>query len=431
MARQTPPNSPAAHQAGIEKDAPSLATRPAQGRSTGRQTQAIHGGEQPDPVTGASAPSLTMSSTFVVNQVEGFSAHDMSDDPHRHVYARWGNPNVASLEAKIAGMEGVEACLCFASGMAAATGMFLTFLSAGDHCIISDVCYAGVAELARETLPRFGIEVSLVNLSDLDAVDAALRPNTRLIHAESPCNPIMRLCDLRALADRIHACGGLLSCDATFASPLGQDSAELGVDLILHSITKYIGGHGDALGGAIAGSRALIDRLRMEAAIHHGGILSPFNAWLIGRGAATLPLRMEAHQRGAMAVAQALEAHPSVTKVLYPGLASHPQHALAQRQMQNFSGMMAFQVADAATGKALAERMIERMSIVHYAVSLGHHRSLIFWMPTQTLMDSSFHLEGANLAAYRDFAGDGVFRLSVGLEDPEDIIADLDAALSA
>lgn len=409
--------------------APTSGTPGASPIARGRQTQAIHGGERPDAVTGASAPSLTLSSTFVVDQAQGFSAHDMSDDPDSHFYARWGNPTVASLEAKIAGMEGVEACLCFASGMAAATGMFLTFLSAGDHCVISDVCYAGVAELARETLPRFGIEVSLVNLSDLDAVDAALRPNTKLIHAESPSNPIMRLCDLAALAERTHARGGLLSCDATFASPLGQNSAGLGVDLIMHSITKYIGGHGDALGGAVAGSRTLIDRLRMEAAIHHGGILSPFNAWLIARGAATLPLRMQAHQRGALAVAKALEAHPRVTKVLYPGLPSHPQHALAQRQMDNFSGMLAFQVGDAATGQALAERMIERLSIIHYAVSLGHHRSLIFWMPTEALMASSFRLHGAQLAAYRDFAGDGVFRLSVGLEDPEDLIADLETVL--
>lgn len=399
------------------------------GRATGKQTQAIHGGEQPDPVSGASAPSLTMSSAFVTQQVEGFSAHDMSDDPNSHFYARWGNPNVAALEAKIAGMEGSEACLCFASGMAAATGIFLTFLSAGDHCLISDVCYAGVAELARETLPRFGIEVSLVDLSDLEAVDAALRPNTKLIHAESPCNPILRLSDLRALAERIHARGGLLSCDATFASPIGQNSFGLGVDLVMHSITKYIGGHGDALGGAVAGSKGLVDRMRMEATIHHGGILSPFNAWLIARGAATLPLRMEAHQRGALAVAKALESHPAVTKVLYPGLPSHPQHVLARAQMSNFSGMIAFQVSDADTGKAVAERMIERLSIIHYAVSLGHHRSLIFWMPTDGLMESSFQLEGHQLEAYRAFAGDGIFRLSVGLEDPEDLIADLAQAL--
>lgn len=404
-------------------------TRSPTGSKTGKQTQAMHGGEKPDPTSGASAPALTLSSAFVVQQVEGFSAHDMSDDPHSHFYARWGNPNVAALEEKIAGMEGAQACLCFASGMAAATGIFLTFLSAGDHCLISDVCYAGVAELARETLPRFGIEVSFVDLTDLESVDAALRPNTKLIHAESPCNPILRLCDLSALAARIHARGGLLSCDATFASPIGQDSASLGVDLVMHSITKYIGGHGDALGGAVAGPKDLIERMRMEATIHHGGILSPFNAWLIARGAATLPLRMEAHQRGALAVAKALEAHPKVTKVLYPGLPSHPQHQLAQAQMTNFSGMIAFQVGDEATGRATAERMIEHLSIIHYAVSLGHHRSLIFWMPTNALMESSFHLEGRQLDCYRAFAGDGVFRLSVGLEDPEDLVADLALAL--
>lgn len=398
-------------------------------RALGPMTTAIHAGEGPDPATGASAPPIHMSSTFVTDNVAGFSAHDLDDDSP-FLYARWANPTVSMLEAKIAALQGTEACLCTASGMAAATAIFLTFLSAGDHCVVSDVSYAGVAELARDTLPRLGIEVTTVDMSDLDAVAAAIRPNTRLVHTETPVNPIGRLTDLATVARLAHDAGALLSCDATFASPLGLDAAGLGVDLVMHSITKYIGGHGDAVGGAVAGNADLIGRMRLEAGIHHGGILSPFNAWLVARGLSTLPLRMKAHESGARAVAEWLESHPAVSRVIWPGLASHPQHDLAVRQMRNMSGMISFQVGDAATGEKLAQQMIDRLEVIHYAVSLGHHRSLIFWMGTDGLMETSFRLTGPQLSAYRDWAGDGIFRLSVGLEDAEDLIADLDQALA-
>ncbi|WP_050603972.1 PLP-dependent aspartate aminotransferase family protein [Ruegeria sp. 6PALISEP08] len=393
-------------------------------RNKGLATRSIHAGEAPDPTNGASAPALQMSSTFVTDQVAGFSAHDLEEEAP-YLYGRWANPNVRTLEAKISALENTEDCICLASGMAAATAIFLTFLSAGDHVIVSDVSYAGVAELARDTLPRLGIEVSTVNMSDLTAVSAAIRPNTRLIHTETPVNPIGRLTDLAAVSAIAHDASALLSCDATFASPLGQPSKELGVDLIMHSVTKFIGGHGDAIGGAVAGRKELIERIRNESTIHHGSIMSPFNAWMIARGMATLPLRMKAHQAGATAVAEWLETRGSVTKVVYPGLKSHPQYELAQRQMRNTSGMITFQVGDNATGEAFAQQMIDKLQIVHYAVSLGHHRSLIFWMGTDSLMQTSFRLEGAQLESYRDYAGDGVFRLSVGLEDPEDLIADL------
>jgi len=394
----------------------------------GLSTTAIHAGEGPDPATGASAPNIVMSSTYVAEDVAGFSAHDLSDDSP-FLYGRWANPSVRALEHKIAALEGTEACLCLASGMAAASAIFLTMLSAGDHAVISDVSYAGVAELARDTLPRMGIAVTLVDMTDLDAVAAAVQPNTKLIHSESPANPIMRLTDLAAVSAIARAAGAVHSCDATFASPVGQKSAALGVDLVMHSITKYIGGHGDAIGGAICGSAEAIKALTVEAAIHHGGILSPFNAWLIARGTATLPLRMRAHQEGAMAVAAWLDAHPRVKRVLYPGLECHPQHALARAQMHNFSGMLSFQVGDALTGERLAARMAEDLQVIHYAVSLGHHRSLIWWLPTAGMMESSFRLNGKQLQSYRDYAGDGIFRLSVGLEDAEDLIADLERVL--
>lgn len=390
----------------------------------GLQTTAIHAGETPDPTTGASAPAIHMSSTFVSAEAAGFSAHDLGPDSP-FLYARWANPTTDMLERKLAALEGTEACLCTASGMAAASAIFFTFLSAGDHVVVSDVSYAGVAELARDTLTRLGIQVTTADMSDLSSVATALRDNTRLVHCETPVNPIGRLTDLAALARLAHDAGALLSCDATFASPLGQASADLGVDLVMHSTTKYIGGHGDAVGGAVCGRADLVKQMRLEASIHHGGIISPFNAWLIARGAATLPLRMKAHAAGAQAVAEWLESRATVTRVIYPGLPSHPQHELAQRQMTNPSGMIAFQVGDAATGAALAARMIEKLAVIHYAVSLGHHRSLIFWMETAGLMESSFRLTGAALDSYRAFAGDGIFRLSVGLEDAEDLIADL------
>lgn len=194
----------------------------------------------------------------------------------------------------------------------------------------------------------------------------------------------------------------------------------------MHSLTKYIGGHGDAVGGAVLGSRDDISALRLEAGIHYGGVLSPFNAWLIMRGAATLPLRMKAHEENALAVARYLEGHPRVTRVIHPGLASHPQHELARRQMDNFSGMLTFRTVD---GAELAERMARDLRVIHYAVSLGHHRSLVFRLDTESLMESSFRLEGVQLESYRRYAGDGIFRMSVGLEDPGDLCADLERVL--
>ncbi len=396
--------------------------------AAGMRTTAIHAGERPGPATRDAAPALHMSSTYKVEEAAGFSAHGLSDDSP-YLYGRWGNPTVDMLGRKIAALEGAEDCACFASGMGAASAIFLTFLSAGDHAVVSDVTYAGVAELARDTLTRLGVEVTFVDTSDLDALANALRPATRLVHVESPANPIMRLTDLRAVADLAHAVGAIVSCDSTYQTPVSTRPRDHGVDLVMHSVTKYIGGHGDAIGGAVAGSRELVARLRTEACIHHGGVMSPFNAWLVARGAATLPIRMSCHQENALAIARWLEAHPTVTRVFYPGLESHPQHALARRQMENFGGMLTFQVGDRQAGDRIAESMMKAFEVIHYAVSLGHHRSLVFWLPTDDLNESSFRLQGAQLDAYRAFAGDGIFRFSVGLEDPGDLIADLETVL--
>ncbi|MEM8876749.1 MAG: PLP-dependent aspartate aminotransferase family protein [Pseudomonadota bacterium] len=394
-------------------------------RYSGIRTTAIHAGEGPDPGTNASAPPITMSSTYVLDEVAGFSAKDLEEEAP-WLYTRWANPTVSQLQDKISALEGAEASLCFGSGMAASAAIFLSLLSEGDHLIVSDVCYAGVAELARDTLPRFGIAVTPVDTSDLEMVANAIRPETKQIHIETPANPIMRLTDIHAVAELAKKAEATLSVDSTFATTMATRPLEHDADIVMHSLTKYMGGHGDALGGSLSGSKVLMDRINTEAVIHHGGTLSPFNAWLISRGMATLPLRMKQHAETALEIARFLDGHSKVQRVLYPGLDSHPQADLAARQMANFSGMLSFTVAD---GPKLAEIMVEHLGVIHYAVSLGHQRSLICYIGTEAINESSFRLDGKQLEAYRSFAGDGVFRLSVGLEDAADLIADLEAVL--
>ena len=393
----------------------------------GLRTAAVHAGEGIDPTTRASSPNLVMSSTFAPEVMAGFSARNRQGY-EGFVYGRLSNPTVRQLEEKLAALEGAEDAQAYASGMAASHALLAGRLSAGDHLIISDSNYVGTAELVRDSLPRWGIEISPLDTSDPEQMAAAIRPETRMLWIETPANPIMRLSDIAACAAmaRDHGIRDLV-VDSTFASPIGTRPLELGADFVVHSLTKYIGGHGDAMGGAVIGRREDLAALNLEATVHYGGVLSPFNAWLILRGAATLPLRMRAHQESALAVARYLEDHPAVTSVHYPGLASHPQHALARRQMKNFSGMLTFQTKE--DGGAVAERMIERCRVIHYAVSLGHVRSLVTWIPTEMLMASTFRLAPEAEARYRAFAGEGVFRFSVGIEDAEDLCRDLDAVL--
>ena len=393
----------------------------------GPRTRAVHAGETPDPVTGASAPNLVMSSTFTMEEPAGFSINAFEGEIP-YVYTRWGNPTIRVLEEKLAALEGTEDCVAFGSGMAATAALMFETLESGDHLIISDVNYAGTAELARATLPKRGIGISAVDTTDLAELEAAIRPETRLIWLETPANPILRLTDVAAVAAIAENHGLALAVDSTLATPIATRPAELGADFVVHSLTKYIGGHGDALGGAVLGSRKRLEPLRTHALIYLGGVISPFNAWLIARGAATLPIRMRAHEEGALQVARFLEDHSAVARVNHPGLNSHPQRELAKRQMRNTSGTLSFQVH--GDGAALAGRMAKELEIIHYAVSLGHHRSLIYWIDTDAMMASTFKLRGKQLEHYRQYAGDGVFRLSVGLEDANDLCRDLDRVLS-
>ena len=387
----------------------------------GFMTRAVHSGESPDPTTGASAPNIVMSSTFVIDEPVSFSAQDKPEDAP-YVYSRWDNPTVTVLQDKLAALEEAEACRCFASGMAATSALLLSTLSQGDRLVMSDSNYPGTAELARKILTRLGVEVVLADLSDQEVAARSITPGVKLVWAETPANPTLRLTDIRAVAELAHSVGAEFAVDSTFASPVATRPLKLGADYVVHSLTKYCCGHGDAMGGAVLGRRDALKSVETDGQIYMGGVISPFNAWLINRGLATLPMRMQAHQTNATHVAKFLEGHPKVKKVLYPGLSSHPQFDLAVRQMDNYSGMVSVQIDD---GPGLAERMMSDLKIFHYAVSLGHHRSLIYWLGTDDLMQSSYALEGRALDAYRAFAGDGVFRISVGLEDPEDLCDDL------
>ncbi len=387
------------------------------------RTLAIHAGEETKEALGEIAPAISMSTSFRAHP-EGvqFSAEALSSDS-AFFYTRWGNPTVRQLEEKLTALDGGEDAVCFASGMAAISALLLSLLKAGDHLIISDVCYAGVAELVHNSLSQFGIAVSCVDTGNLQAVQNALRPTTRLVYAETPANPILRLADIAGLAKIAETAGIELAIDSTLATPVATRPLELGADYVIHSLTKYVCGHGgDALGGAVIGRAQAIAALRQGPLIHLGGCISPFNAWLCLRSLHTLELRMRAHQENAFWVAQFLESHPRVDRVLYPGLPSHPQHDLAKRQMANFSGMVSFSAAD---GPALARDLADDLQVVSYAVSMGKSKTLVFYIPTEDLQASSFKLSPAALADYRDWTGSGTFRMSIGLESPEAVIADL------
>ncbi len=391
----------------------------------GINTLAVHGGEIPDPETGASSPNIVMSSTYVVDQPTSFSVTNMDDDTP-YVYTRWANPTIRQLEKKLCLLENAESCLACASGMSASSGVLFGLLNSGDHLIISESNYPGTAEISRQLLPKNNIKVTPVDTSNPENIKNAICENTRMIWVETPSNPLVKLTDIQSVSRIAKDTNALLVVDSTFASPIATRPLELGADIVVHSLTKYIGGHGDAIGGAVLSSRQITSEIIAGGMLHYGGTISPFNAWLIMRGAATLPLRMTAHQKNAMQVATFLEAHPNVDLVRYPGLSSHPQHDLANSQMNNYSGMIAFRTP---SPQSVAKRMMDSLKIVHYAVSLGHHRSLIFLLESDDLINSSYKLDGKLEREYREIAGQGVFRLSVGIEDAEDIIRDLELVL--
>lgn len=411
------------------RDAGRRETTPVAVPGLSRHTLALSGGLVIDPATKAIAPNISMSVNNVLLPGDGAFSADGVDDLTAlpFLYARWTNPTVRQLEQRLAALEGADDALATATGVAAIGATFLTFLKAGDHLILSDVCYAGANELARRILPDYGIEVTPVNMSRPQDVAAAFRPNTRLVHCESPCNPILRLTDLAAISELARQHGALMSVDSTLATPVATQPLSLGADLVIHSLTKFINGHGDALGGVVCGRKDLVEKIRSRAGVYLGASMPAMNAWLIMRGIDTLFPRMRTISETSMQVAGFLERHPAVTSVTYPGLASHPQHDLAKRQMDMFGGIVAFQVKDPGP---MAQQLAERLKVAHYAFSLGHQRSIVVLLDTAEMMTTTYQLAGDQLDDYRRFAGDGVFRLSVGLEAPVDLIGDLDQALS-
>lgn len=378
-------------------------------------TRAVHVGNEVDRDSGAIKRPITMANSYALP----YDPTDMNwSSAAGNLYTRNGGTNQKYLQERIASLEGGEDCIVLASGVAALSGLFFALLNQGDHVIFSSVTYIAVYRLLNELLNnKFGVETTLVDTFDPANVEAAIRPNTKLIHIETPGNPTLTISDISAIAEIAHRYGALLSVDNTFASPFNQRPIELGADFSVESLTKYINGHGDAMGGAIVGKTKHLDQIRAVSQINLGGTISPFNAWLIMRGSVTLPLRMRQHNTNAMEVAQWLEAQPGVSFVSYPGLESHPGHETAKKQMSpGYGGVLSFGLkADHDTHN----KFVSHLKVITSAVSLGHDESLIVFLgendERQYLYPEQFH--------------NGFFRLSVGIEDAEDIIGDLKQAM--
>jgi cystathionine beta-lyase/cystathionine gamma-synthase len=388
----------------------------------GFATQAVHLGNTGDPGTGAIRSPIVMANSYALPHDP--TAIDWSDSSAENlVYTRNSGANQLQLEAKLAALEQGEAAVVFGTGVAALHGIFFTLLRSGDHAVISDVTYEAVWRLFAELLPeRYGIEATFVDITDHDAVRAAIRSNTKLIHTEVIANPTTEVADIAALAGIAHESGALLTVDGTFAPPPLYRPLADGADLVAHSLTKYINGHGDAMGGAVIGNGDLVARIKGDALVDVGGAISPFNAWLIMRGSVTLPLRLRQHQENAQAVAAFLASDSRVAYVYYPGLASHPQHEVATRQFagRGYGGMLAFAVdGDGET----QNRFVGNLRVITSAVSLGHDESLIVHVGPTGRGGSEHYPE-----PFRKY---GHLRFSVGLEDADDLIADLAAALDA
>jgi methionine-gamma-lyase len=387
-------------------------------RPFGPSTLSVHAGEE-RPATGPLDAPLVLSSAFTFADAD-VAAAAARQEGDAYIYGRWATPNVEAVERKVAALEGGEAAVCTGSGMAAVSGVMLSLLKSGDHVVAPRSLYAETARVLRERMPRLGIETTFVDGSSIDAYAAALRPSTRLLYAETPANPTLTITDLRALAALARTHGAISVADNTFATPFCQRPLELGIDVVLHSLTKALGGHGDAVGGVVvcdAARRSLVADTVVKGL---GAVLAPFNAFLIERGLRTFALRMERATANALALARWLEARPQVARVHHPGLSSHPGHAVAARQMRAFGALVSFELAG---GLQAGRRVLERVRVVSHAVSLGDVRSLI----THPASTTASTMPAADRRAAG--IGDGLLRMSVGIEDEADLIADLEQAL--
>ncbi|MFW6009965.1 MAG: cystathionine gamma-synthase [Actinomycetota bacterium] len=378
------------------------------GNDHGISTRAIHVGQEPEPTTGAVVVPIFQTSTFAQPAVGEHLGYE---------YARTGNPTRTALEQCLTSLEATDRAVCFASGLAAEDAVF-RLLSPGDHVVMADDVYGGTWRQIDQVHTRWGIEVTAVDLADLDAVRAAMRPQTKLLWAETPSNPLLKLLDLRALAELAHEHDAWLVADNTFATPYLQQPARLGADVVVHSTTKYLGGHSDVVGGAVCTDEATAQRLAfLQNSV--GAVPGPFDAWLTLRGVKTLGVRMDRHCANAATIARWLADHPRVSAVRYPGLPEHPGHELAATQMRGFGGMVSFQVAG---GLRAAKQVAEGTQLFFLAESLGGVESLIEHPGIMT---------HASVAGTALEVPDDLLRLSVGLEDVDDLLADLDQALSA
>jgi len=375
----------------------------------GFSTRAVHVGQGPDPETGAVVQPIHMATTFAqqgVGKHKGFE------------YSRTGNPTRKALEENLAALEGARHCLAFASGLGAETTLLL-LLGPGDHVVYMEDVYGGTFRLFDKVLKRYGLTFSAVDASDLDAVEKSITETTRMVWLESPTNPLLRVVDIDAVSEIAHSHGAMVCVDNTFATPYLQQPLHLGADVVVHSSTKYIGGHSDVVGGALMTNN---EELEKELRFHQnavGAVPSPFDCWLLLRGVKTLALRVDRQCANAMEVARALQDNKNVKRVFYPGLDSHPNRSVAARQMRMFGGMVSFEVAD----EPAAFRVLERLKIFALAESLGAVESLAEHPGRMT------HASIPPAERRRAGVGDGLIRLSIGVEDVEDLIADLEQAL--
>jgi len=376
----------------------------------GFATDAIHIGQEPDPATGAIIVPIYQTSTFVQEELGKHKGYE---------YARTSNPTRAALERNLAALERGQFAFAFASGMAA-INVTLSLLKSGDHVVAGHNLYGGTFRLFERVLKTFGLEFSYANTTRLDEVARAIQPRTRMLYIETPTNPLMEVTDIAAAAALAHERGLLLVVDNTFMSPYFQRPLELGADIVLHSTTKYLNGHSDGVGGAVILNDApTAERLKFlqNAA---GAVLGPFDSWLVLRGVKTLAIRMRQHNENGLAVARFLEKHPKVHKVHYPGLPSHPQHALARRQMSGFGGMLSFETGSLEN----AGKVLKSVRLCSLAESLGGVETLISHPASMT------HASVPPEERRRLGITDGLVRISVGIEDAEDLLADLDQALA-
>jgi methionine-gamma-lyase len=385
----------------------------------GIETTLIHGDRT--SASGASVtPPIYQTSTFAFDDPGAMAAAARTPTFERF-YTRYGNPNHGAVERILAAIEGGEAAMVSASGMGAIASTAIALTSSGAHVVSQRMIYDGTRALLSDILARFGVEVTYVDQLDTAAFAAAMRPNTRLVMLESPSNPLLGITDVSAVARIAHDAGALVSIDSTIATPVNQRPLELGADVVLHSATKYLGGHSDLIAGAVISSRELIARIWET---HHilGSTLGPFEAWLLLRGLRTLEMRVQRHNANALAVARAMEAHSRVTRVYYPGLESHPGAEIAKRQMHGFGGLVSIEIDGSFDD---ARRVIDRLELFHSAASLGGVESLVA-QPATMWPSSSTSADARAMGIIPS-----LLRLSIGVERAEDLIADLERALAS